>query len=777
MKKSFLIARSNIRKAKAQTVSLVVLVLLASMMMNLWLMLSMDYKRNFDRYHDKLNAEHVTMALGSDDPEFRRYLSETIENDGRVTQYEMSDALYMPGAIPYNDGEINTALIFLNQKSVADRTVGKIEIVEDSNYTSGIYLPLLYNTVPIGETIDMTIGGNVVSYTVCGFLNSVMAGSSNCSMAEFILTDDMYKELEDQGFAIKSTLLSVRLLDKGEGANIEAILQNETSLLYPDVLTVSNTYNMVSQSRYVSQMICSGVVSAMSFLVILIAFVVIASNVSNYIQENMKNLGALKAMGYKSGQIIFALLLQFTGTTLLTAFVGVGISYGLFPAVNTMMIAQTGIPYEVGFLILPCLITIIIIGGAVTLAVWLSAHRIKRIEPIVALRAGVQTHNFKRNHVPLESTREPLNLALALKTTFSNVKQNVTVCITMLVVSLVVVFSGLMIENAIVDKEPLLNLIVGEFADYGININKGVEDEFIQEMSSDERVSKIYLYHTEVVRHVGGVTLLATMSDDFSKMNNQNFCVEGRYPKYDNEIAIAAKYAKETGLAIGDEITLTAAGNEETYLICGYTQTTNNLGKDCLLTRRGYEHMGELQNATYYINLIDGVEIDDFNEEINEQFGSDINLTANIRTTLAALDVYTLLLTVITIAVIVLSLIIITFVLYLLVRTMLNNKKQDYGIMKAIGFTTRQLIIQTALSFMPIVILSTIVGIPVSAFIINPLMAVFLSGLGIVKCNLVVPIGFITAAGIGLILFTFGMACLLSLRIKKVAPRKMLVGE
>ena len=36
------------------------------MMLNLWLMLTMDYKANFDRCHDKLNAEHVTMTVDGD---------------------------------------------------------------------------------------------------------------------------------------------------------------------------------------------------------------------------------------------------------------------------------------------------------------------------------------------------------------------------------------------------------------------------------------------------------------------------------------------------------------------------------------------------------------------------------------------------------------------------------------------------------------------------------------------------------------------------------------
>ena len=139
--------------------------------------------------------------------------------------------------------------------------------------------------------------------------------------------------------------------------------------------------------------------------------------------------------------------------------------------------------------------------------------------------------------------------------------------------------------------------------------------------------------------------------------------------------------------------------------------------------------------------------------------------------------VYVSLMTIIVIAILVLSALIILFVLYLLVRTMLNNKLRDYGILKSMGFTTRQLILQTALSFMPAVILSTFLGIIISCAVINPLMSLFLSTMGIVKCTFEIPVAFSTLAGIGLIIISFGIACLLSLKIKKIAPKNLLVGE
>lgn len=781
MRRSLLIVRANLRRSKAQTAAILVLLLAASAMLNLWLILAMDYKSNFDRCHDRLNAGHVTLVVNGEANELRDYVREMIEEDEDTTEYYMDDALSMVGSFPYNEGEVNTEFVILEKEAALKRPIGKLEIVEEGAYTRGVYLPMIYGVgggYSVGDRIHMTIGSSEVSYTVCGFLNSAMAGSHNCSMSALLLTEDLYQELEEKGYAPGALLASVRIRDRAQSEDYEASLKNAVSSRYPDIRMLSNSYTLVSSSRYISQMICAGIVSAMAFLVLLIALVVISSNVIHYIQENMKNLGALKAIGYKSGQIVLALLMQFVGITLITAFAGIGLSYVLFPAVNEMMISQTGIPYEVRFLILPFVITAVTAGGVVALAVWLAARRIKKIEPITALRQGVQTHNFRRNHVPLAATRAPLSLALALKTSLSGIKQNITVCITMLVLSLVVVFSGVMAENMIVDMEPFIQLIVGETADSCISVRIGAEDDILRWMREQECVEKVYLYHSGEVRHKGGIALMATMSDDFSDVNNQNVCIEGRFPKYENETAIAVKYAKEKGLKVGDEITLTAEGKEAEYIISGFTQTSNNLGKDCLLTRAGYEQMGEFQNADYYINLTEGTDIDAFNERVSSRFGEHINTSVNVLAVVEGSSaVYVSLMTLIVAAILVLSGIVVAFVLYLLVRTMLTSRKRDYGVLKALGFTTGQLILQTALCFMPAVMISTLIGIMVSAVVINPLTALFLKGIGIVKCTFAVPAGFITAAGLGLILFTFGIACLLSLGIKKITPRALLTGE
>ncbi len=780
MKKTFLLVRANLRKAKGQTAAIIVLMFLAALMLNLWLMLATDYKQNFDRNHDKLNAQHVTLCVEGSGRELKDYLARTLQGDERTVEYSIEDSMSMVGSFAYNGGEMNTDFVVVEKQAALNRSVGKIEIVEDSGCTSGVYLPMLYKTgdVAAGKIIEITIGSDPERYQVCGFFNSVMAGSHNCGMCELVLTEDKYQELKEKGAALESTLACVRITEKSESEDFESMLNNAFSTKYPEVRLLSNSYETVSQSRYISQMICAGIVSVMAFFVLLIALVVIVSNIRNDIQENMKELGALKAVGYTSGQLMGSLILQFVGISLAAAIVGAGVSYALFSGVNGMMVSQTGIPYAVRFLPLPLIIVLVVSGGTVATTVWLSSRRIKKIEPITALRQGVQTHNFKRNHIPLKKVRVPLNLALALKASFSGIKQNVTVCVTMLVISLVVVFSGVMTANVIQDTSSFLNLIVGEIANSSIDVNTKAEAEFLQEMRQDRRVEKAYLHHSEEVGHVGGVALMATLCDDFSKVNNQDVCIEGRFPKYDNEMAIAVKYAKDKGLKVGDEIVLTVDGKDAVFLISGFTQISNNLGKDCMLTREGYEKLGKLEHLTYYLNLEEGTGIDDFNGEMEKRFEGKANSVLNVSSMIEGnVVVYVSLMTIIVIAILALSLLITVFVLYLLVRTMLNNKRQDYGIMKALGFTTRQLIFQTAASFMPATLISIMLGLAASCLVMNPLIALFLSRISIVKCTFAVPPEFVAGAGLGIVLFAFVVVCLLSLKIRKIAPRTLLTGE
>ena len=238
MGKLLLIARANVRKAKGQTVAIIVLILLAALMLDLWLMLATDYKANFDRYHDKLNAEHVTLVVGDDGAEFRDDISKSLSANGRVAEFTLGDCLSAVGTFPYNGGVMNGQFVFTEKTEALERSIGRAEIIGDGGGESGVYLPMLYESddIAVGKPVEITVGSYTAKYTVIGFFNSIMMGSHNCSLTQILITKDKYDELAESGAAMASTLCSVRLNERSGNLEFEAELKRAVGELLPEAI-------------------------------------------------------------------------------------------------------------------------------------------------------------------------------------------------------------------------------------------------------------------------------------------------------------------------------------------------------------------------------------------------------------------------------------------------------------------------------------------------------------------------------------------------------------
>ena len=129
------------------------------------------------------------------------------------------------------------------------------------------------------------------------------------------------------------------------------------------------------------------------------------------------------------------------------------------------------------------------------------------------------------------------------------------------------------------------------------------------------------------------------------------------------------------------------------------------------------------------------------------------------------------------IAILVISAVAILLVLYLLVKSLMQKKKKDYGILKALGYKSKDLILQTAISFMPAIIISIILFSIGSYFIANPYMNLIMINFGIMKCDFSIPVVGIILIAIFLIALSFGFAVFESRRIKKIEPYNLLIAE
>lgn len=775
MGKISILTKSNLKTSKGASICVGVLLLVASLLLNLSLILFTDYKSNFYTLHEKNNAEHVCINVQTTD-NFYDVVSDSLSNDNNVSCFEITETFSTVFHIPFNGGNFSTTGVFFNADEALAKKVGKIDFVGETLDGQGIYLPYLFdvNGYNLGDEASVSFGDGIThNYKVLGFFNSIMAGSNNCGMTSFLLTEDIYNNMKEEvGEGCLSYFTSIRLKDSSKAEAYEGYFTEfiKSNLNVNGIS--SNNISLISSSRYITQMISSAIILIISAIICVIAVVISAANLSEYIKDNMKKIGALKALGYTSFDIISSFMLQFGVISLFSSMIGVAMSYIVFPFLNNMLLAQTGIPYQIHFVFSACLITIALFVVCILTTILLSCLKIRRIEAIDALRDGITTHSFKKNLFNLDNKCLSINTGLGLKTMITNIRGNLTALITSLVLSFVLIFDMLLLFNSVITFDPMVKLICAITPDGIVYVNEEQEQDLIADFESDDNISNYYFCSSTDVS-VNGTSLWTQIAE--AEDVESDLIIYGKAPIYQNEIAIGAKFAKNNKIEIGDTISVSLNGITKDLLVSGLTQNSNYLGNDALLSKEGFKQFNYHCSICYNIEVYDTSLLDEMLEGYKAKYGAEV--VNYITETDSFIGVYKNLLTIVFYAIIIITLLVVTFVLFLLVRSLIDKKKKEYGILKSIGFETKDLIKQTMISFLPMILIGALIGSFLGYFFINDIMGLALAGIGLLKCNLEIPLYSVFVAALVLVVFSLGIVYLQSLKLKKIDTYKLLIGE
>ena len=113
-------------------------------------------------------------------------------------------------------------------------------------------------------------------------------------------------------------------------------------------------------------------------------------------------------------------------------------------------------------------------------------------------------------------------------------------------------------------------------------------------------------------------------------------------------------------------------------------------------------------------------------------------------------------------------------ILYILIQNLLERKKDDYGIMKALGYSSKTLMLHTVLTYLPGIIIATVIGSVISGLTFNLIMSCLLMGIGIQKCNFEIPWLLIAGIGLAVVIFCCIFTMIVSGKIKRIEVRDLL---
>ena len=779
-----LLIKNNLKRSVIIAITLVFLVSVAMCAIIVSMNSLMQMDKTVEDVKDKTNCADVSIMMPKVTHE--EAVEDILSDVDSIKETEKEEVYYFgDGSIANENLDDNgDELPILIERISFKRNMSKIHTLEESStkHDNGIYLPYYLNVAKeykLGDTVKLSLGGRNYKCTVDGFYEEInFANPSNFSTYMILISDKTWDEISDNATAMNEFWLWRGISDgKVSTDDIETEFTKKFNEKYDLGLELGFvlSYDTMKVGATMFPNIIMGILLGLAGVLLIIAIVVIRFQIITYIQQNYKNIGVMEATGYTTSDLILVFVGMFALITVGGVALGEAVSILGGEAINFLLGVTTGLQWKVIpnaslYIIAPVVMIIFVAIVSV-----FASLKIRKITVLNALRDGINTHNFKRNYFALEKTPLPLNLTIGIKGIMASLKQNISIAFIVCLLSFSVAFSFVAVDNFDGDSDSMWSFI-------------GLEKGDVQFYFKDESLKKEINDHEDIQQILEQITINTTISfkdkeqtlqtkvsPDFSK-HNKNLIVEGRYPEVDNEISLTTLIAEKLDVGINDVVSVLCEDKQQEYIVVGLTQQTSNLGRSSAMTLEGARRVSpSIQINTGNYILKEGVNVNDFIQKIYKQYGNDKVVLSNLQKIMKdIMTTYSMTMNALCVGMLIVTVIVVTLILYLLVSVKILKERRNYGVSKAMGYTTSQLIIQILSGFMPQIILGCAIGAILAMVGTNPLIAMSMSSVGFKKCTFTIPVGPIILVSIAVIILAFIITAVTSIRIRKITPVQLI---
>ncbi|MBQ4522311.1 MAG: ABC transporter permease [Lachnospiraceae bacterium] len=781
MYRLFFIAKNNLKKKKSDVFVLMCLVTLATMLLYISMTVLTNTNNVIDKAYDKYNtADYLYVAYGTSPEKYEKVFRVQEE----VTELESAFLVNnVEGKYRGEKEKEEEQFVFCIGAIEEERNISKVptENMEERKKNSIIlpYYLQVTKSYEIGEAFYLTIGETEYEFEIMGFVEDPMfSAPTNIGTYRIYISQEYMGELLKneklefyQGYEFKMKL-------NGSPDEIE---KKYLSILRSEIGNTGDNFGLSweSMKNGVSLMsnIGMGIILVFAVLLVVIAMIIIRFSVRNFIEENLRNIGILQASGYTAKELILSSLFEMLMIIVTGEVLGLILGFACGGFIGNIESLMMGLTWNQGFDVKCAGITVVSILVITLCITVLSARIYGKISVLEALRGGIHTHNFKKNHLPLEKTHQPLAFALGEKSILREKLKSISIFGIVTILSMASCMGFFLYSNFVTDNKALLKLVGLEITDVlvqGENLEKiGREIEAWEEV---EWV-KYYKFVNITIEKGDKKTTIACDSWENTEILENEMLIKGRVPKYENEIVVTSKVSEILDIQVGDVVYVTGEGETLDYIVVGIDQKINNMGRKALLSFEGEDRLnGATEISNIYIDGKEGYGYKELNEKIASYYPevSDIDYR---KTAESSMESIIMAMKMICVVFVVITVVVVFLVVMLLIKSKVIREWKNYGLYKAIGYTTGQLIMQTVMSNLPIMFLGAVAGGILSIYAINPVCSICLAMVGIKKSELTVQAGWIFVTVIGITLLSFVVAVLYSYKVRKLEPVKMLAEE
>lgn len=711
----------NLKKAKGQLISFGVVMMITAMILNTALVLLFQTSDAYDSLFDELNTAELSVVIpASFSDEELPY--DILKLDG-ILDVDTNEALFASSTLQdFQNSEftMNTYFYRINDERKLTRHV----IAEQMGNSDemGVYIPLYLSELggyKSGENICYVIGGTEYRLEIKGILSEMQYGNYGTGFIGLYLTDETYDRLKTDGAFASVCEYLIKAEENADVVKIRNAVgtlfkeKNIPVLSFLDCQTVKSSRTMVSNTIVLFLVVFAA-------LVLLVSIFLCRFRIKTAIDEEINEMGVLKGIGYTSGmlkgsQIIPYLLVCGAGLVC-----GVALSYALIPVVANILAVQSGFSYTPVFDVRAAFVTLFFILIIVFWFALLAAGKIKRLEPINAIR-GIDP----------------------LKNTSVSGGRNILLFAVAFVMMILLTFTGILLYNVNVHPDNFMTTLSEELPDIRVQTEEEKYDA-LKTILEKEAVKAVN-YGIVMTEYTNG-SIPTIVCEDFSLLEN-DIAYRGRHPQQAEEIAIGSEFADD--YTIGDRFRLSLHGRQYEYTITGFIQSVNHNGLIAEITDAGYTRIADAPMYALNLYLSENADVSRFADKLNGEYGDYVVSVSNAAKEAESMQtMYASLITAVAMVLFVITLLIILLILYVIFHSMIVSLRMDFGIYKAMGYTSRQLIVQTVGGIVPVTLfgtlLSAIFGIWYLPIMFNGIFGV----IGAIKNNFEIPLYMLCAMAV-----------------------------
>lgn len=595
--KIFRLSLFNLKKNKREAAAIVFLTLVTAFLMATFAVSITQISSAFDRCFEETGSADFIFLF--EDDKYRDIYRDILEEEYNVTDIRESSVLVGMGAsIISKKGESTANNIIFADESTERKIENfkKLNALPDDEIeklSHPIWLPQYFEITAgyaPGDTFTLVFGGRDYPFTIAGFYSTGLYNSSR-HMLKCVITDDdmvllsaVYEEYRLIAFDTEMEFSYEEYYEKCSARSNESV--SSIVILFDKDSEKWSETNFLNVFLYMSVFL--------SVVTLICAVFLILHKISKDMEEQMVQIGVLEALGYTSRELSCSYICEYILTGGIGAIIG-GITAAAFsPVMDTLTRGMINRDVHTDVDILRIFIVVISIIALVTFFALSRAARVKKLPPVVAFRKGIKPHHFGKNVLPLEKMRHSINLRLAFKGIFSDLRSNIGSGICMIAAGVAVMFSVYTFDFFRDGYNGLLGVTGMEIPDISMTMMSGVNGEdFCDEIRKFPEVEKVLLTHAMLNKvEIKGSKQNSTVISysDFSLTDNIH-PKTGRFPQYDNEIMISAKREETENRHIGDNIILKGDVCEKSYIITGIVSAMNNDSMSVYMTEDGYRRI------------------------------------------------------------------------------------------------------------------------------------------------------------------------------------------